>query len=56
MTNAIEVQMRTQIEPAHIHDVLITHLKKVVNPRGHLMEVQRADEAHYPGLGRLTSP
>ena len=37
---------------AHIDDVLIVPLKKVVTPRGHLMEVQRVDDTHYPGFGQ----
>ena len=44
--------MKTQAEPAYIEGVVITPLKRVVNPRGHLMEVQRADDAHYPGFGQ----
>lgn len=27
-------------------------LKKVMNDRGHLMEVQREDDPHYPGFGQ----
>lgn len=52
--------MNTQAEPAHIEGVLVTRLKKVVNPRGHLMEVQRADDSHYSGFGQayvtMTNP
>lgn len=32
--------------------VLITPLKKLDNERGHLMEVQRNDDPHYPGFGQ----
>ncbi|MBC8167265.1 MAG: dTDP-4-dehydrorhamnose 3,5-epimerase family protein [Bryobacteraceae bacterium] len=43
-----------------IDGVLITPLKKVVNPRGHLTEVQRADDQHFPGFGQayvtMTNP
>lgn len=35
-----------------IDDVIITPLKKVVTPRGHLMETLRADDPHYPGFGQ----
>jgi dTDP-4-dehydrorhamnose 3,5-epimerase len=35
-----------------IHGVIIAPLKKVVTPRGHLMEVQRVDDPHYPGFGQ----
>jgi dTDP-4-dehydrorhamnose 3,5-epimerase len=35
-----------------ISDVIITPLKKVVTPRGHLMEVQRADDPEYRGFGQ----
>ena len=36
----------------HIDRVRIVPLKKVVNERGHLMEVQRRDDDHYPGFGQ----
>ncbi len=35
-----------------IHEVIVTPLKKIVTPRGHLMEAQRADDLHYPGFGQ----
>jgi dTDP-4-dehydrorhamnose 3,5-epimerase len=35
-----------------IEGVQIIPLKKVVNERGHLLEVQRADDPHYPGFGQ----
>jgi len=35
-----------------IEQVLVVPLKKVVNDRGHLMEVQRDDDQHYPGFGQ----
>jgi len=35
-----------------IDDVRLVPLKKVVNERGHLMEVQRTDELHFPGFGQ----
>jgi dTDP-4-dehydrorhamnose 3,5-epimerase len=37
---------------APIDGVVVTVLKKVMNERGHLMEVQRADDAHFPGFGQ----
>jgi dTDP-4-dehydrorhamnose 3,5-epimerase len=30
----------------------VVPLKKVVNERGYLLEIQRADDAHYPGFGQ----
>jgi dTDP-4-dehydrorhamnose 3,5-epimerase len=33
-------------------DVLITPLAKRMNDRGHLMEVQRLDDSHFPGFGQ----
>ncbi|MBI3861864.1 MAG: dTDP-4-dehydrorhamnose 3,5-epimerase family protein [Planctomycetia bacterium] len=36
-----------------IHDVLVVPLKKVVNERGHLLEVQRNDDCHFPGFGQV---
>jgi len=36
-----------------IHRVLTVPLKKVVNERGHLLEVQRNDEEHFPGFGQV---
>jgi dTDP-4-dehydrorhamnose 3,5-epimerase len=35
-----------------IDGVRIVHLKKVVNDRGHLMEVQRGDDDHFVGFGQ----
>ena len=35
-----------------IDGVRIVRLKKVVNDRGHLMEVQRADDEHFLGFGQ----
>lgn len=35
-----------------IEGVRIIPLKKVANERGHLLEVQRNDESHYPGFGQ----
>jgi dTDP-4-dehydrorhamnose 3,5-epimerase len=35
-----------------IDGVRLVPLKKVVNERGHLMEVQRNDEPHFPGFGQ----
>jgi dTDP-4-dehydrorhamnose 3,5-epimerase len=35
-----------------IEGVQIISLKKVANERGHLLEVQRADDPHYPGFGQ----
>lgn len=35
-----------------IEQVVVVPLKKVVNDRGHLMEVQRDDDQHYPGFGQ----
>jgi dTDP-4-dehydrorhamnose 3,5-epimerase len=36
-----------------IHQVSVVPLKKVVNERGHLLEIQRADEPHFPGFGQV---
>ena len=36
-----------------IESVITIPLKKVVNERGHLLEVQRADDLHYPGFGQV---
>ncbi len=36
-----------------IHQVAIMPLKKIVNDRGGLMEVQRNDDPHFPGFGQL---
>jgi dTDP-4-dehydrorhamnose 3,5-epimerase len=33
--------------------VIVVALKKVANQRGHLMEVQRRDDAHFPGFGQV---
>ncbi len=35
-----------------IHEVTVVPLKKLVNERGHLMEIQRNDESHFPGFGQ----
>lgn len=37
---------------AILEQVLVVPLKKIVNERGHLMEVQRQDDFHYPGFGQ----
>jgi dTDP-4-dehydrorhamnose 3,5-epimerase len=37
---------------SEIAGVRIVRLKKVVNERGHLMEVQRCDDAHFVGFGQ----
>ncbi len=39
-------------QDAGIDQVLIIELKKVINPRGHLLEVQRQDDAQFPGFGQ----
>jgi len=36
-----------------IHQTLVVPLKKVVTERGHLMEVQRSDDPHFPGFGQV---
>lgn len=38
--------------PGHIHEVVVVPLKKVVNDRGHLLEIQRHDDLHFPGFGQ----
>ncbi len=38
--------------PGCIDQVSIVSLKKVVTERGHLMEVQRCDDPHFPGFGQ----
>ena len=52
--------MGTHIKAGGIDQVLVVPLKKIVNERGHLMEVQRNDDRHYPGFGQAyvtaTSP
>jgi dTDP-4-dehydrorhamnose 3,5-epimerase len=35
-----------------VEDVIVIPLKKAVNLRGHLLEVQRVDDSHYPGFGQ----
>lgn len=37
---------------AGIDRVTVVPLKKAVTERGHLMEVQRCDDAHFPGFGQ----
>jgi dTDP-4-dehydrorhamnose 3,5-epimerase len=37
---------------SNIEDVFIQPLKKVVNERGHLMEVQKYDDPIFPGFGQ----
>jgi dTDP-4-dehydrorhamnose 3,5-epimerase len=52
--------MCEKIRVGLIEEVNIISLKKVVNERGHLMEVQSIDDNHYPGFGQAyvtaTSP
>jgi dTDP-4-dehydrorhamnose 3,5-epimerase len=36
-----------------IDGVIVVPLKKVLNERGHLLEVQRNDEGHFPGFGQV---
>lgn len=43
--------MQPPTEP--ICDVTVVPLKKVVNERGHLLEVQRNDDRHFPGFGQV---
>ncbi len=35
-----------------LEEVVLVPLRKMVNERGHLMEVQRADDNHYLGFGQ----
>ena len=35
-----------------IHQARTIPLKKIANERGHLLEIQRADDPHYPGFGQ----
>lgn len=35
-----------------IHQVCVVPLKKVVNERGYLLEIQRVDDEQYPGFGQ----
>jgi dTDP-4-dehydrorhamnose 3,5-epimerase len=37
---------------AEIEGARVIALKTVTNARGHLLEVQRADDAHHPGFGQ----
>lgn len=39
-------------QPGCIHQVTTVALKKVITERGHLMEVQRCDDPHFPGFGQ----
>lgn len=54
-----EGSMSASSQPA-IDGVILTPLKNIVTPRGHLMEVQRVDDSHYPGFGQayitMTNP
>ncbi|MFZ9752695.1 MAG: dTDP-4-dehydrorhamnose 3,5-epimerase family protein [Cyanobium sp.] len=36
-----------------IQGVVVCSVALHVNPRGHLMEVQRVDDPHYPGFGQV---
>jgi dTDP-4-dehydrorhamnose 3,5-epimerase len=36
-----------------IDGVIVVRLKKVLNERGHLLEVQRNDDSHFPGFGQV---
>ncbi len=36
----------------NLHQLVVAPLKKVVNDRGYLQEVQRSDEPHFPGFGQ----
>lgn len=40
------------VPPGCIHQVTTVTLKKVITGRGHLMEVQRCDDPHFPGFGQ----
>jgi dTDP-4-dehydrorhamnose 3,5-epimerase-like enzyme len=40
-------------ETTVMQGVYFIPLKKVVNERGHLMEVQREDDSHFPGFGQV---
>jgi dTDP-4-dehydrorhamnose 3,5-epimerase len=45
-----ELQRRSTFGP--IDRVIAIPLKKVTNERGHLMEVLRSDDPHFPGFGQ----
>jgi dTDP-4-dehydrorhamnose 3,5-epimerase len=40
-------------QTGEIYGVAVVPLKKLVNDRGHLMEVQRNDDSHFPGFGQV---
>lgn len=42
-----------QQHSGEIHGVTVVPLKKLVNDKGHLMEVQRNDDSHFPGFGQV---
>jgi dTDP-4-dehydrorhamnose 3,5-epimerase len=46
--------MQENLDPLNTQmcDVLVIPLKKVVNARGHLMEIQRNDDEHFMGFGQ----
>jgi len=40
-------------QPGEIDGVTVVPLKKLVNDKGHLQEVQRNDDGHFPGFGQV---
>jgi dTDP-4-dehydrorhamnose 3,5-epimerase len=45
--------MKDEQSAENIHQVYLLPLKKVINERGFLLEVQRNDDPHYPGFGQI---
>ena len=41
-----------ELPTSKIYQVAVVPLKKLVNERGHLLEVQRNDDSHFPGFGQ----
>jgi dTDP-4-dehydrorhamnose 3,5-epimerase-like enzyme len=44
--------MLESIKENMLEEVSVISLKRIVNERGHLLEVQRSDDHHYLGLGQ----
>jgi dTDP-4-dehydrorhamnose 3,5-epimerase len=45
-------QMLESFKEKMLEEVSLISLKKIVNERGHLLEVQRSDDDHYLGFGQ----
>lgn len=42
----------SELDSQLIQAVVVVSLRKVINERGHLLEIQRNDESVYPGFGQ----